>query len=250
MMKRCQFKGGAGLKAKFRPALPCLRWFRPKAHASAQKYCEVCRPFAEKAMSRARKNREYAANPEKFRARARKHLPSTYRETDPKKYRTMQDAVNAKQRAWRQTNPQQSAACSARYRGKNPEKAKQSQVKYHKGLHELAALGKKLRTGKPVPMQFQTARRRGRPIEQTTAARITLTACLQIEGLSPGAIRNELFPGYSNIEAQKDAWKKFLKRNGKQIELDNQRLATLSGAERDAIKAESRQLMHRFHRLP
>jgi hypothetical protein len=150
-----------------------LRWFQPKPRASSQKSCSVCQPFAKKATDRARAKRLYSANPDKFRARARKHLPSTYREIDAKKYRTMQDAINARERAWRQTNPQKSAACSARYRRNNPEKAKQSQVKYHKGLHELAARGKKLRDGDPVALGDHILRPKGgreRKIEK--AARV------------------------------------------------------------------------------
>jgi hypothetical protein len=127
------------LEEKHRPILPCLGWFEPKTWN--QKNCEVCAPFAHRAHQRAEKKAAYAAD-EEIRKRRRNYLPSTYRETDAKKYRTMQDRINAQQRAWRKENPKKSAALSKRYRQRHPQKAKESQAEYHKRLHEHAAAGK------------------------------------------------------------------------------------------------------------
>jgi hypothetical protein len=71
----------------------------------------------------------------------------------------MQNAINARQRAWREANPEKSAACSARYRRNNPRKAKESQANYHERLHNSVAEARRLKelladlSSKPIAWQ-------------------------------------------------------------------------------------------------
>lgn len=145
--RRCQFRGKSGKR--------CNRQFVLRKHGTRRIHCAFHQALTARENARAVKKRAYDTNPEKFRKRARRYLPSTFKNTEPKKYREMQDAVNARQRAWRLKHPKKSAATSRRYRTNHPERVKKIQVDYHRRLHNAAAIGKIIEKLKSKPLPWR-----------------------------------------------------------------------------------------------
>ena len=111
----------------------------------------------------------------------------------------------------------------------------------------LAALGKRWEGGERVPVK---------KIEETTKARITLAACLRIDGVKPYDMTDSIYPRNPDLApAQRasdrtrrfDATKKLLDRHRDRIELEKRRLAALPQSERNATRDA---LSTQIHSLP
>jgi hypothetical protein len=112
-------------------------------------------------------------------------------------------------------------------------------------LRQDATRGKQFAAGKFIP---------ARPIEEITKARIMLAAHLQLEGLKPYAMTDSLYPPAADLPDKEKGddkirrfgyTKKFLKRHRAGIEIEKRRLASLSKAQRDAIRSQAADFIHK-----
>jgi hypothetical protein len=258
MRKQCQFRGGAGLKEKYRPASPCLDEFvvGRSCNWPRQKYCKVCAPFAKRWLSAQNAAARYKAEPRRFAKITRENrwkrrkaagrpcprlglmVPCEYRD---ERGRRGKGCLGKFER--RSSVQKFCAVCQKsanRDIARKSRKAHLAEIKRRDSLRhkrEREAL-RELTAG--ATKSPRPARMAGRPIAQATPEMIALAARLERDGLKPYQMTDQLCPpepGLSEKEKAATRHKRFhdrvdpfLRRKRKEIDLEKQRLAALPEA--------------------
>lgn len=237
--RRCEFRGGAGLKEKYRPTSPCLEEFEPKS--PNQKNCEICQPFARRARNASEANAKYQAAPKKFARRAQQYR----RKRADAAGRQFRRVGSVQKCGYRDKRGRRGEGCEIKYklrsssqkycdrcqlradaerardyRDKHPEKEKARSTARWKTVRERLA---KIKGGELIPV---------RPIEEGTRMNIRLAARLLRQGLNPYRMTDELYPpssAFSGLSKREkaadrakrfDRTKKFLRYHRDRIELE------------------------------